>query len=113
MIATKNHVFLLTRNKHFHEQFWMQRSKTFSFLSAASRIHIFFQCTSFETNRDLLSCSIPKKELSKIPRTTRQKMIKVCKNLRQGNSNHHERFDGTRANISATKNDLKFVAIFG
>ena len=32
------------------------------------------------------------------------KMIKICEN--------HERFHGKRENISATKNYLKFVAIF-
>ena len=55
---------------------------------------------------------LQKKELSQISRSTRQKMIKNCENLRQGNSSHHERFHGKRANSSATKNDLKFVAIF-
>ena len=54
-----------------------------------------------------------KKELSQISRTTRQKMIKICENVRQGNSNHHERFHSKRENISARYNDLKFVAIFG
>ena len=54
-----------------------------------------------------------KKELSQISRTTGQKIVKLCENLRQGNRNHHEGFHGKRANISATYNDLKFVAIFG
>ena len=35
-------------------------------------------------NRDPLSYSIPKVELSQISRTNRQEMIKICKNLRQG-----------------------------
>ena len=54
-----------------------------------------------------------KKELSQISRTTRPKMMKICENLKEGNSNYHERFHGKRANISARYNDWKFVAIFG
>ena len=50
---------------------------------------------------DLLSCTIPKKELSQISRTTRQKMIKICENLMQDNTNNYERFHGKRTNISA------------
>ena len=39
--------------------------------------------------RDLLSCSIPKKKsCQKISRTSRQKMIEIYENLRQGISNH-------------------------
>ena len=63
-------------------------------------------------NRYLLTCSIPKVELSQISRTTRQKRIKICENLRQGNSNYHKRLQGKHANISAKYNDLKFMAIF-
>ena len=39
--------------------------------------------------------------------------MKICENLKEGNSNHHERFLGQRANISARYNDWKSVAIFG
>ena len=44
-------------------------------------------------------------ELSQISRTTRQKVMKICKNLKEGNNNHHERFHTKRANISARYND--------
>ena len=54
-----------------------------------------------------------KKELSQISKTTGRKIMKICKNLKKGNSNHHERFHRKRANISARYNDWKFVAIFG
>ena len=40
-------------------------------------------------------------------------MMKICENLKEGNSNHHERFHIKRENISARYNDWKFVAIFG
>jgi len=40
-------------------------------------------------------------------------MMKICENLKQGNSNHHEKIHSKRATIFARKNDLKFVAIFG
>ena len=40
-------------------------------------------------------------------------MMKICENLKEANSNHHERFPSKRANISANYNDWKFVAIFG
>ena len=46
-------------------------------------------------------------------KNTRQKMMKICKNLKQGNSNHHERFHNKRANISARYNDWKFEAFYG
>ena len=46
-------------------------------------------------------------------RTSRQKIIKNCENLREGKSNHNEKFHGKRANISARYNDLEFLAIFG
>ena len=46
-------------------------------------------------------------------RASQQKIMKICENLRQGNSNPHERFCSKRANVSARKNDWKFVAIFG
>ena len=39
--------------------------------------------------------------------------MKICENLKEGNSNHYERFHSKRANISARYNDWKFVAIFG
>ena len=39
--------------------------------------------------------------------------MKICENLKKGNSNIHERFHSKRANISARINDWKFVAIFG
>ena len=38
------------------------------------------QISMLDCYRDLLSCSIPKKELSQISRTTRQKMMKICEN---------------------------------
>ena len=53
------------------------------------------------------------KELSQISKTTRRKIRKICKNLKEGNSNHHERFYRKIANISSRYNDWKFVAIFG
>ena len=40
-------------------------------------------------------------------------MMKICENLKEGNSNHHERFHSKRGNISARYNDWKFVAISG
>ena len=40
-------------------------------------------------------------------------MMKICENLKKGNSNQYERFQSKRANISARYNDWKFVAIFG
>ena len=46
------------------------------------------------------------KELSQISGTPRRNIMKNCENLKEGNSNHHE-----RANISARYNDWKFVAI--
>ena len=53
-------------------------------------------------HRDLLSILLnSKKELSQISRTTRQNIIKIYENLSQGNSNHHERFQCERVNISA------------
>ena len=54
-----------------------------------------------------------KKELSQISRTTGRKMMKICENLKEGNSNHCERFHSKRENISARFNDWKFVASFG
>ena len=36
--------------------------------------------------------------------------MKICENLKKGNSNHHK---SKKANISARYNDWKFVAIFG
>ena len=56
---------------------------------------------------------LQKKELSQISRSTRQKMIKNCENLKKSNSNHHERFHSKRSNISSRYNDWTFVAIFG
>ena len=63
-----------------------------------------FGCTLCYHGRELMPCTATilqtitsylaqfQKELSQISRTTRQNMIKICENLRQGNSNHHERF---------------------
>ena len=48
-----------------------------------------------------------KKELSKISRTTRRKIMKIFENLKEGNSNHRQRFHSERANISARYNDWK------
>ena len=39
--------------------------------------------------------------------------MKICESLKEGNSNHHERFYNKRGNIFARYNDWKFVAIFG
>ena len=40
-------------------------------------------------------------------------MMKICENLKEDNSNHHERFHSKRGNISARYKDWKFVAISG
>ena len=39
--------------------------------------------------------------------------MKICENLKEGNSNHYERFHSKRANISDRDNDWNFVSIFG
>ena len=57
---------------------------------------------NFPMNKDVLSCSIPKKSCHKSQEITRQKMIKNCEHLKLGNSSHHARFHCKRINISAT-----------
>ena len=42
--------------------------------------------------------------------TKNDENLRKC--LKEGNSNHHERFHSKRANISARYNDWKFAAIF-
>ena len=40
--------------------------------------------------------------------------MKICENLKEANSSHHEKFHSEKANtISARYNDWKFVAISG
>ena len=59
---------------------------------------LFYHSTHYIWNSNLLSCWIPRKELSQIARNKWQKNIKNCENLMQGNTrSYYERFHGKHA----------------